>query len=140
MANLQLHRGLTFDQYRQLPGLNCSRLKAIDESPLAFHEWDGGESTSAMDLGRAVHCALLEPERFGLDYAVYDGRRAGKEYDKFREANAGREVLNKAEYERLIAMQKRLRSHPVAGRIVNEAGKLPVLVEREAAMELKVCH
>jgi exodeoxyribonuclease VIII len=50
--------------------------------------------TPAMRLGTAIHCAVLEPERFELDYVVrpsdVDGRtKAGKEWA----ANAGSRIV-----------------------------------------------
>ena len=51
--------------YNALPGLNNSGMKWLEKSPAHFKAWKAGqfgESTPAMELGIAIHCAVLEPE------------------------------------------------------------------------------
>lgn len=73
------HRGLSFAEYAAIPALNAStlvkaftkggslsmkRLHAAVEGRIKFDETDD------MRLGRAVHCRILEPERYRQDFLV----------------------------------------------------------------------
>lgn len=114
---------LSFPAYRALPGINWSSLKNLARCPAYFH-WALTESpadTDAKKRGRAVHVAVYEPERFASLYEVWDGRRAGKDWEKFLEAAtaAGREVLTAKEYELVKAVALAVRSHPMAIRYVS---------------------
>jgi hypothetical protein len=72
-----------------------------------------------MLMGRAVHCAVLEPDRFPLDYTVYTGsRRAGSEWHEFAAANAGKTILKADEYARCLDIRDAVRAHPVAGNLL----------------------
>lgn len=91
-------------------------------------ETPADDDTPARKLGRATHVAILEPELFGLLYVVWTGgRRAGKTWDAFQAAHADREILTADEYGRCVAMQKRVREHPTAGRYV-VGGKAEVTI------------
>lgn len=98
--------------------VNWSTLRALARSGEHYQHALGTEmtETAAMRLGSAVHVAVLEPELFGSIYVVWEGgRRAGKAWEAFCEEHAGREILTLDEYERCVAMQARVRQHPIAG-------------------------
>ncbi len=108
-----------FATYAAIEAVNWSTLREAQRSPLHYkHRTETPrEDTPRMAFGRAVHTAVLEPDRFALEYAVWDGpRRAGKEYDAFVAANARRTVLRVDEYEQCLAVRDAVRSHPVARR------------------------
>ena len=58
--------------YSALGGVNISTLIHLGKSPLHYrHAVDRGfESTPAMRLGIAIHCAALEPVRFASEYTM----------------------------------------------------------------------
>ena len=59
------------DTYDALPGLNHSGMKWLEKSPAHYQAWKLGklsESSPALDLGIAIHCAILEPESFKQTY------------------------------------------------------------------------
>lgn len=90
-------------EYRDAPGLNISKLKLMDISPLAFRRYR--PTSKAFPLGKAAHAAILEPEAFNLRYTVLPeefSRRTGKAYQEWAD-NDGREVLLRAEYETALA-------------------------------------
>lgn len=66
--------GLSSAEYFALPAINKSGLDLFERSPL--HYWsenldpmhDESEGTAATSLGSAIHCAILEPERFAEEY------------------------------------------------------------------------
>lgn len=111
----------TFPEYQRLRGINWSVLRAMADSPAHFryrqsHE---REDTPAMALGRAIHTAVLEPDRFMVEYAYFDGpRRAGKAWEEFAAVNEGRTILKPDEYERVLAIRDAVRAHKVARRLL----------------------
>lgn len=60
-----LHQNLPDNEYRAHPGINASLLKEVRRSPLhAHYNSTHPRSSEALTDGRAIHCAVLEPERF----------------------------------------------------------------------------
>jgi len=74
--------------YHATDAVNFSALKRMEDSASKYKwEIDNGErrQSKAMELGTAIHCALLEPDKFTKSYAMmpkFDGRtkegKAGK--------------------------------------------------------------
>ena len=89
--------GVDFAKYRAAAGVNVSSLKEFSRSPLHYRyaKDNPKPTTAAMSLGTAAHCATLEPDRIGAEFAAWASRRAGKEWEAFKaEAEAsGRTVL-----------------------------------------------
>lgn len=58
--------------YEEIAAINWSTLKLIDVSPLMLrHRVEHPRpDTDALELGRAIHCAILEPERFATSYVA----------------------------------------------------------------------
>jgi hypothetical protein len=98
--------------YESWPGINFSRLKHFQHPPakaryLLAHP---PPPTEAMELGTALHLAILEPDRFGEDYvcAPHADRRSkeGKQtWAAFEEANPDKLILARADYEACLAMR-----------------------------------
>lgn len=107
------HHGLTYDEYRRLPGWNWSLIKEMDKSPRhvlhALRPQD--DDTASRAKLRAIHALVLEPENFAASFSVFDGRRTGKLYDAHVEAHPGTAVLNVAEYDEARATADAIRSH-----------------------------
>ena len=82
----------TFDEYRALPALNFSSLKQMAVSPLAYRDalLHPRPDSAAMQLGRAVHCAVLEPDEFPRRYMLYPSSFLARE-DLNRATKAGKE-------------------------------------------------
>ena len=96
-----IYPDLPFEEYARLSPCGSTALMTLDRSPAhlrhdLLHE---RKRTPAMELGTAVHTALLEPERFAREYVLaptkWDGRtKAGKAAKiKFLQENAAKEVL-----------------------------------------------
>lgn len=110
---------LSFRDYAAIDAVNWSTLSAMRKSPLHYRHLlnRGRADTKELKLGRAGHVAVLEPERFLTDYAVFGGKvRKGKAWDAFKADNAGREILKLPEYERCLAIAEAVRSHSEAAR------------------------
>jgi len=120
----------TFAEYVARKGINATLLKQVRTS-LLHYKWaleNDRPDTPAMMLGRAVHTCVFEPDKFPLEYAVYKGaRRAGKDWDAFEAANAGRTILKVNEYDHCLAIRDAVRSHPLVK---------PYLREGKAEMSL----
>ena len=72
--------GMGWDQYRAAVALNPSSIVGCDKSELhVWHALLGGDrDTPSLQKGRALHCALLEPQRFADAYEPADTRRTKK--------------------------------------------------------------
>jgi len=93
--------GMPFEDYRAAVGLNASALKSMAVSPLQFyHDWHNPrKDTPSMRLGRAIHCALLEPRQLEKRYRLWTGgdkRKCPKEWKAFKAEcfEAGVEILD----------------------------------------------
>lgn len=113
-------------RYHELPGVHITQLKDIRRSPLHYrhHLQHGRESSPSLELGTAGHVAVLEPERFLLDFALWksehdDGTkrvRRGKLWDEFQAQNAGKTIIRDEEYDIAIALRDAVRADSVAMR------------------------
>lgn len=97
--------------YRQDKGANQSFLKdIISVSPsYAWHKKKNPEETPALTFGSALHCWVLEKEKFNSRYAVMaecDRRTTeGKAYyAQFVADSAGKTVLKSEEYDKILNM------------------------------------
>lgn len=115
-------RRMPFAQYQQIDAVNWSTLREMRRSPAHYRYRleHAREDTSAMAFGRAVHCAVFEPDRLPLDFPVFRGaRRAGKEWQAFRAAHpADVSILKVAEYEQCLAIRDAVRAHPTASKFL----------------------
>lgn len=113
-----IYRGIPFADYCRWDALNPSLVKVARESLAAFHhyEWHRDDTdTAAMALGRAVHTCVLEPDEFVRRYVVWnDGRRYGKRWDAFCEANHDKSIINDDDYKAACEMRDSVRTHPAA--------------------------
>lgn len=109
----------TYEEYRALPGVNISTLLKMAKSPAHYRhavEHGSGRETAAMGFGRLAHVAILEPERYESELAIWrGGRRAGKAWEAWLEENAGKVQVKDDEHEQLMAMSAAVREHPAAG-------------------------
>jgi len=116
---------------RRLGVVSKSALDWLDgKSPAHYKAWVDGliaeEETPALAFGSAFHCALLEPERFALEYATEpnfgDCRR--KEPKQARaawvSANAGKRSLSPEDAATIAGMVASVKAHPLASRILRD--------------------
>lgn len=139
MSAAKVTERLPFDNYIRLPGVHSTALKDILVSPRAYRSraTREPEDRDVLRVGRAGHTAVLEMDRFMLDYAVFtakdeDGNpriRRGKVWDAFCEANTDKTILTPAQYETAIEVRDAVRSHPVAGALLAEKGKAELTIE-----------
>ena len=114
---------LSNEQYHQGAGVSKSGLDLIDRSPAHFKA-KAFESTRAMEIGTAIHCAVLEPSVYATQYAVIDceDRRSAiyKAACKERDASL---VLTQAEGDRISGMHDAVYAHGPARAIMDAPGR-----------------
>ena len=128
-----------WDDYLALPGVSITRLKELGRSPQHYrYRLANPKETTPLSLGRAAHCAVLEPERFARDHAIWERRteagvmapRQGKHWDAFRLAHEGRAIISADEMDKVRALQLAVRSNPDAMRYL-ELGDPEVTLQWE---------
>lgn len=91
--------------YNDLPGVRFSHLKHMDKSPLHYRAaLTAPVDSDALRLGRAFHCAALEPHKFAVEYVVFPGRRSGKAWEAFAEQHAAKCILTSKQHDDAHAM------------------------------------
>lgn len=103
-------------EYHALDAVGKSDLDKIARSP-AHWKYAEREETAAIRIGSAVHCAVLEPERFEAEYVGapdLDKRtKAGKEaFAEFEAANQGKIVISADDLGLCLDLQAQVRNHP----------------------------
>ena len=126
--------GLPFPDYRAMQGLNWSTLKHALKSQAHFAaaiegRLDDPDTLSRRSL-RAVHAAVLEPDQYEAQYAVWAGRRAGREYEAAAGAAHAPEYLTVAEDAHARAVAVAVRAHPAAGMLLRAPGAVAELTVR----------
>lgn len=107
--------------YNAAPGIRRSTLFEMSRSP-AHYKWakeNPSKDTPALQFGRALHCAVLEPDKFETEYLVAPtaskATKAGREiWAAFAQDAEGKEVLSQADYEKCIGIRDSIMNHPMA--------------------------
>lgn len=118
-----LYRNLDETEYHAHPALSVHLLHEFRRSPAHYQmalAGRGKEPTAAMILGRAVHAAVLEPEKWLSGWVRGPESRRGKTWESAEYAahEAGREILPEPEYERVATIADAVCAHPVAARLL----------------------
>jgi hypothetical protein len=124
-----IYRDVPEPDYRAWHGKSVSALKIAHRS-LASYRYaltHPTEPTAAMELGTAVHVAVLEPDRFAAEYVgapQIDRRtKVGKAtWAQFQMDNAGKSVLSAADFETCVEMSQSCWLHPLASALLKGAG------------------
>ena len=126
MADIKagIYRGISNAEYHAGQGLGASNLRELLRSPLHYITSVNSEhkETPAMKLGIATHCAILEPERFDIEYVeapvvdrrTKDGKAIWSELEQ-----SGRIVLNSDEYGKVVEMASAIKRHELASKLVS---------------------
>lgn len=122
--SLGLHEGMGNHEYHSSSPIGSTGLKRILQSPAHFRFPPKRSSTRNMEIGTAIHCQILEPDRFATDYRIVECdartsslyKAACKDFDKER-------VLTSAEYENVLGMQKGVRRNKSCQELVEADGR-----------------
>lgn len=121
---------LSNEAYHSAEGISKSGLDLILRSPAHYRYAERKESTRAMEIGTALHCAILEPDRFATDYMllreVTDRRSSA--YKDACKVWSPEKVLTGTEADRVAGMQESVLSHPALGQFVKAKGRCELSV------------
>jgi len=122
-----VYESMTEGEYHTGPGreaLSKSLLMELARSPLHCKQAMDAprEPSAAMTFGTAVHCAILEPERFQKTYAPFEGDRrtkVGKDaYQKIMDA--GQTPLSLSDWEVIQGMAEAVREHALCAELLSQ--------------------
>jgi hypothetical protein len=133
-----------YADYAAIPAHSISALKNLRTSPKHYRYAMAHPKTSpALTLGTAAHCAVLEPERFERDFAIWNHRtktgrmapRNGAAWDEFaaQAKEDGRVVLTVDEETEARDIQAAVRGNPDAMRYL-ESGDPEISMEWETSV------
>lgn len=121
--------GVDWERYRAIDRVNISNLRAMVRSPKHYrYRCQHEKTTPALALGKAAHCAVLEPARFDRDFVVWDERtetgrlrpRNSKDYTAFEHAHVGKTVLTPDEHRYALDVRSAIRGDRVARKYLRE--------------------
>jgi hypothetical protein len=121
--------GMPNDVYHSTPGFTSkSGLDIINISPAHFKFGASKPATKAMNLGSAIHSAILEPELFAKDYLLLrevQDRRVSAYKDAAKNFPAER-ILTAPEVDLVSGMQESLTMNPKARYWLDKPGQSEV--------------
>ena len=126
-------------EYLATAALNISSLKELARSPLHYlYRLEHGRDSDALTLGRAAHCATLEPDRYPTSYAVWTSRknngdmaqRKGPHWDAFVTAHQHQTILTPEQHGLACMIAGAVRSDPTAAKYL-ETGDAEVTMTWE---------
>lgn len=105
---------LSNEDYHRADGISKSGLDLILRSPAHYRFAEKREATRAMEIGTALHCAILEPERFASEYMLLRNvtDRRASEYKEAVKVWGSERVLTGTEADKVAGMQESMLSHP----------------------------
>ncbi len=138
----QIVEGIPSQEYHGLKGTwSSSQLKKMNEDEELFHSlYIAGtsekEESAAFDIGTHFHTAVLEPHLVAQECAVFKGVRRGKDWEKFKVDNAGKNIITESEFQTATSIIEAVRNSPVAMSYIQRgkpelSGFLKILVYRD---------
>lgn len=95
-------------------GISASGLKLMLRSPAHYRYQQASEPSRAMQVGTAIHTALLEPERFASEYVLLRDvkDRKSSEYKQAVKVHGTERVLVSSEADNVAGMQETVLANP----------------------------
>jgi hypothetical protein len=128
-----LHAGVPYAEYDLWPAARHSLLRLFNRTPAHAREAieHPPTPTPALELGRAIHRAILEPQAFAEEYArapKVDLRTSiGKHrWADFAAANLGKKVLTADSYAVCLGARESVWRHSTARQLLETAGLVEV--------------
>lgn len=112
-------------KYEDIDAVNWSTLKHLRDSALHYRYrlHVAREDTPAMALGRATHTLVFEPAKFDDEFVIWEGgRRQGKEWEEFRDANKSKTIFKAGEIDAAFAMAEAVKRHPLVQPYLTDDG------------------
>lgn len=117
--------GMPNEVYHSHPeGVSSSGLKLVERSPAHYRYQAARAPSRAMEIGTAIHTALLEPERFTTDYVLLKDvkDRRASEYKAAVKVHGSERVLVATEADQVAGMQEAVLSNPAMSERLNAEG------------------
>jgi exodeoxyribonuclease VIII len=127
MSNYEGKHFLNDVIYRAANGLANSDAQMIENNPGNF-VWAksaprNGAKSKTTDIGTALHCAILEPEKYKDHIVVSEFKgRTAKGFEAEQKENQNKVVLTKDEYDQVNLMAKSVFCHPSAKSLLDLDG------------------
>jgi hypothetical protein len=116
------YSGMPSDIYHKTKGDSKSSLDVFHDDPYKYYNRKEKEQTRPMQLGSAIHAAMLEPEVFAEDYimlpTIKDRRQP--EYKNAVKAFGAGKVFTNNECEKIEGMKSAIRQNDEAKRLLDE--------------------
>ena len=138
-----IYRDIPSSEYHTGPGLGSSHLRELLKSPLHYKMSVNSPSkeTPAMKLGTATHCAILEPERFDIEYVeapvidrrTKDGKALWSELE-----HSGKIILSSDEYSKVMEIAKAVRRHELASKLITGGASEQTIYWEQRVLSLDV--
>lgn len=134
--------------YADIDAINWSTLKHLATSAkmLDWRVRHPRQDTRALRVGRAIHCAVLEPDRWATDYAAMPDfgdlrTKAGKaaKAEWLEDLAPGVEILDASEHAMAERCARSVREHPVAADLLRggRAEETVVWTDEETGLACK---
>ena len=106
-------------KYHEMEGTSSTILKKIAQKSVLHAIKEERSESAALDLGSALHCAVLEPEKYNVDFLIMpkiDGRtKEGKALKAdYEEKAKGKTLLNEEQDAQVKAMVQAIHAHEIA--------------------------
>ena len=125
-----IYPGLSYLEYDRIPAMRNSVLSKFSRMPpaKARYEMLHPIDSAAFRTGDALHCAILEPERFAAQFVKqprFDMRtnRGKADYAEWIAEHPTHSPLKADEYDQAIGMRDSVWSHPLASQLLKSVGK-----------------
>lgn len=117
-------QGMPNEVYHALPGISKSGLDLINRSPAHYKYRAARLPTRAMEIGTAIHTALLEPDRFQSEYMLLKDvkDRRASEYKQAVKVHGSERVLVSKEADNVAGMQEAVYADPRARELLEAPG------------------
>ena len=115
---------LSNEDYHSYEGISKSGLDKIARSPAHYRYSEQRESTRAMVIGTAIHAAILEPERFDLEYVITECKaRTESAYKKAKAVHGDELTLTAQEGKKVSNMREAVENNFEAMQFLRAPGK-----------------
>lgn len=118
-----LHENISNSDYHASSAVGSTGLKRILVSPAHFRYPNPFNATRAKEIGSAIHCRILESDRWDTDYKVVEcDARTSALYKAATKTHPKERVLTSAEYENVLGMQRGVMRNPRCRELVEHDG------------------
>lgn len=111
------------ETYHAYEGISASGLNLVERSPAHYAAREERETTRFMEIGNAIHCALLEPSRYEREYLETDHpNRTCAGYREDKKLQGGEFTLTEVEVKNVRGMQRSAYANPDAAKVLKAPG------------------